>query len=129
MNQKRTADLTQMTVRQVTRRYCTMAMGFSLTVGTLLLVTGHHALGKGLILGTTFGAIDFALMAQTLPARLRSSASQATLRSLAAMAGRNALKAVPLIMAVKSDKFDFPMTVVGIFSIHLCLMADHARRT
>ncbi|MBI9084440.1 MAG: hypothetical protein JEZ11_12640 [Desulfobacterales bacterium] len=118
-----------MTVRQVTRRYCTMAMGLSLTVGTLLLATGNHALGKGLILGTTFAAVDFVLMAQTLPARLRSSAGQAALRSLAAMAGRTALKAVPLVMAVKSDQFDFPMTVVGIFSIHLCLMADHVRRT
>ena len=129
MNPDRTRDLTQMTVRQITRRYCTMAMGLSLSVGTLLLVTGHHGLGKGLILGTTFGAIDFVWMAQTLPARLKSATRQAALGSLAARVGRFALKAVPLIMAVRSDQFDFPMTVVGIFSVHLCLMADQVKRT
>lgn len=129
MDPKRATDLNPMTVRPIIRRYCTMAMGLSLTVGTMLLIMGYHALGKGLILGTIFGTIDFVLMAQALPARLRSAVAQATLRSLAAMAGRTALKAVPLIMAATFDTFDFPMTVAGLFSIHLCLMADQVKRT
>ena len=122
--ERTTTDRIQAPLSRVTRRYCTMAMGYALPVGALLIVAGLPAMGKGLILGALFAAVDFVLMAQALPLRLAASAGQAGVRAWVVKIGRFALKAVPLVIAVRLGQIDFPMTVVGLFAVQICLLAD-----
>jgi hypothetical protein len=41
---------------------------------------------------------------------------------------RYALLAIPLILAVRSDRFNFPATAVGIFMVQLVIMIEHGSR-
>ena len=41
---------------------------------------------------------------------------------------RYALLAIPLILAVRSDRFNFPATAVGVFMVQLVIIIEHGSR-
>ena len=49
-------------------------------------------------------------------------------RSLFALLVRYVLLAVPLVLAVQSERFNLPATVVGIFMVQLVILLEHGSR-
>lgn len=115
-------------VLEVQKRYGSRALILAIGTGLLMLGLGHREACRGLVLGGVFSAVNFALMGQLLQYRLAHHRRSAARRSFAAMMLRYALLAVPLIVAVKSDRFNLPATVVGIFMVQLVILAEQGAR-
>jgi uncharacterized membrane protein len=109
----------------VQKRYIRLALMPAVLLGGLLIVAGQRPLGKGLILGTLFGIVNFFLMALALPMRLRYVRSKALLFSLTSIYVRFALMALPLIWALKHDAVALTTTAVGLFMIQIAILSDH----
>jgi len=116
------------TVLDVQKKYGSRALLLSIGVGLLFLLMGHKDICRGLILGGVFSAVNFALMGQFLHYRLSSNRKTSALRSFIALLLRFALLAIPLIIAVRSDRFDVTATAVGIFAVQLVIMIEHGSR-
>jgi hypothetical protein len=96
--------------------------------GLLFLALGQKGVCRGLVLGGVFSAVNFALMGQALHYRLSDNRKAATRRSLLSLLLRYALLAIPLILAVRSDRFNFSATAVGLFMVQLVIMIEHGSR-
>ena len=81
-----------------------------------------------MVLGGVFSAVNFALMGQAIRFRLSDNRKAATRRSLFFLLLRYALLAVPLVLALQSDRFNFPATAVGLFMVQLVIMIEHGSR-
>lgn len=112
-------------IREIQKRYCSRAMIVAIMAGFGLILAGQKPLGKGLVLGTLFSAINFVLMGETLPHRIRKSRGASFGRSLASVGLRYLLLAVPLGMAIRSDQYHVAAVAVGLFMIQLMILADH----
>jgi hypothetical protein len=93
--------------------------------GGLFLLLGEKAVAKGLILGTCFSVVNFFLLGKSIPLTLGRSRNRARLIGLGSILFRYLVLAVPLIAAVKSNKFDFAAVVAGIFAVQIAIMIDH----
>ncbi len=113
-----------LSLRQPLRRYGSIALTIAVVVGGSLMVCGHTALGKGLILGSLFSVVNFVLMAIALPMRLGRGRGPSTLISLASIGMRYALLAAPLILAAKHPHLSILTTAVGLFMIQLAILLD-----
>jgi hypothetical protein len=116
------------TVLDVQKKYGSRALMLAIGAGLLFLVMGQKGICRGLVLGGVFSAVNFALMGQMLRHRLSDNRKAATRRSLVALLLRYALLAIPLILAVRSDRFNFPATAVGIFMVQLVIIIEHGSR-
>jgi hypothetical protein len=116
------------TVLDVQKKYSSRALMLAIGAGLLFLVMGQKGICRGLVLGGVFSAVNFALMGQMLRHRLSDNRKAATRRSLVALLLRYALLAIPLILAVRSDRFNFPATAVGIFMVQLVIIIEHGSR-
>ncbi len=119
---------TDTTVLDLQKKYSSRALMLAIGAGLLFLVLGQKGICRGLVLGGVFSAINFALMGQTLRYRLSNNRKAATLRSLISLLSRYLLLAIPLVVSVRSDRFNFPATVVGIFMVQLVIMIEHGSR-
>jgi hypothetical protein len=116
------------TVLDVQKKYGSRALMLAIGAGLLFFVMGQKGICRGLVLGGVFSAVNFALMGQMLRHRLSDNRKAATRRSLVALLLRYALLAIPLILAVRSDRFNFPATAVGIFMVQLVIIIEHGSR-
>ncbi len=112
-------------MRDVQKRYIRLALTLAVLLGGLLMVIGQRPLGKGLILGTLFGIVNFMLMALALPMRLRYVRGKALLLSLTSIYVRLALMALPLIWALRHDSVALISTAAGLFMIQIAIFGDH----
>lgn len=112
-------------VWDVQKRYVRLALVLAVSLGGALMLIGQRPLGKGLILGTLFGVVNFILMALALPVRLRYVRGKALLFSLTSIYGRFALMALPLIWALKHDSVALTTTAAGLFMIQIAILGDH----
>jgi hypothetical protein len=119
---------TDATVHDTQKKYGSRALLLSIGLGLLFLAMGHKSICRGLVLGGVFSAVNFALMGQLLSYRISYNRRTSALRSFIALALRFALLAVPLIFAVRSVRFDFAATVVGIFTVQLVIMIEQGTR-
>jgi hypothetical protein len=119
---------TDTTVLDLQKKYGSRALMLAIGTGLLFLVMGQKEICRGLVLGGVFSAVNFALMGQMLQHRLSGSRKAATRRSLVALLLRYALLAIPLVLAVRSDRFNFPATAVGIFMVQLVIIIEHGSR-
>jgi hypothetical protein len=110
------------------KKYASRALMLAIGVGLICLVIGQKEMCRGLVLGGLFSAVNFLLMGHLLHFRLSENRKTATLRSLGAMLLRYMLLAIPLVLSVRSDRFNFPATVVGIFMVQLTIMIEHGSR-
>ena len=62
--------------KQTQKRYVTRALTLSIMVGLLFILVGQKAVGKGLMLGTIFGVLNFILMGQSIAWKLGRSKSK-----------------------------------------------------
>ena len=116
------------TVLDVQKKYGSRALMLAIGAGLLFLVMGQKGICRGLVLGGVFSALNFALMGQMIHHRLGDSRKSATRRSLFGLLLRYALLAIPLVLAVQSDRFNFPATAVGIFMVQLVIIIEHGSR-
>ena len=112
-------------LRQTQKKYCSRAMTAAIFAGLFLILAGQKPVGKGLILGTVFSIVNFILMAQMLPHRIGKSKNKTFFLSFGSIVLRYFLLAVPLIIAIKLDQYNFIAVVFGIFMVQFVILADH----
>lgn len=112
-------------LRQTQKKYCSRAITAAIFVGLFLILAGQKPGGKGLILGTVFSIINFILMAQMLPHRIGKTKNKTFFLSFGSIALRYFLLAVPLIIAIKLDQYNFISVVLGIFMVQFVILGDH----
>ena len=112
-------------IRKTQKKYCSRAITAAIFIGFFFIIIGQTPMGKGLILGTIFSIINFILMGETLPLRIGKSNNKTFLLSLLSIFFRYILLAVPLIIAVKFDQYNFISVIFGIFMIQFFILADH----
>ena len=112
-------------IRETQKKYCTGAITIAIFIGLFFILAGQKPIGKGLILGTIFSIINFIIMGEILPLRIGKSKNKAFLFSIGSIFFRYILLAVPMIIAVKFEQYNFISVIVGIFMIQLFILADH----
>ena len=112
-------------LRQTQKKYCSRAITAAIFVGLFLILAGQKPVGKGLILGTVFSIVNFILMAQMLPIRIGKSKNKTFFLSFGSIVLRYFLLAVPLIIAIKFDQYNFIGVVFGIFMVQFVILGDH----
>lgn len=112
-------------IRQTQKKYSSRAVAAAIGVGLVLILAGYKPMGRGLILGTLFSVINFVVMGEILPMKLGKSGKKVFILSLGSLLLRYLLLAVPLVIAVKLERFHLLSTVVGIFMIQFVIVFDH----
>jgi len=112
-------------IRQIQKKYCTRAITAAIFTGFFFILAGQKPVGKGLILGTFFSILNFILMGEILPFKMDRTKGKTFVFSLGSFIFRNLLLAVPLIMAIKLEQYNFFAVVIGIFFVQLFILADH----
>ena len=120
--------VTGTTTLDIQKKYASRALMVAIGAGLLFLSMGQKEVCRGLVLGGVFSAINFVLMGQLLHFRLSGNRHSQTRRSFLMLLMRYALLAIPLVLSARSDRFNFPATVVGIFMIQLVILIDHGYR-
>ena len=116
-------------IREIQKKYCSRAMLAAIFVGLVFILTGQSAVGKGLILGTFFSIINFILMGEALPLKIGISRGKSFFFSIGSIFFRFAIMGIPLIIAIKSVKFNLFAVIGGIFMIQIIILADHIVQT
>jgi len=112
-------------IRETQKKYCTGAIIVAIFIGLFFILAGQKPVGKGLILGTIFSIINFIIMGETLPLRIGKSNNKTFFFSLGSIFFRYILLAVPMIIAVKFEQYNFISVILGIFMIQFFILADH----
>jgi hypothetical protein len=112
-------------VKQVQKKYTSLALTLSIAVGLLFILMGHKPVGKGLILGTIFSVLNFILMGKSIALNFGRSKVKTFSLSMGSIIVRYLLLAIPLIVAVKYAQFNLMAAVLGIFMIQLVILAEH----
>jgi len=112
-------------IRQLQRRYGSRAITWAVIGALIFLLFGLKPISRGLVLGALFSVINFVLIGQLLPRKLGKTRGRLYLFSLGSTALRFLLLSLPLILAVKSMRFDFVATVAGIFMVQIVILVDH----
>jgi hypothetical protein len=111
--------------REALKRYCSRAMAAAILIGAALIFGGLPAWGKGLIAGTLFSILNFILMAEALPHRMRESRPRAAVISLGWLLLRYCLMAVPMILALVYHLFHPAAAAIGLFFVQLVILTEH----
>lgn len=112
-------------LRQAQKKYCSRAITVAIFVGFFLILAGQKPLGKGLILGSVFSAVNFILIGETLPMRKGQSKKRTFFLSIGSILLRYFFLAIPLIMAIKLEQFNLFAVIFGIFMIQLVIFTDY----
>ena len=112
-------------VKQVQKKYSSLALTFSIIVALVFILMGHKALGKGLILGAIFSVLNFILMGKSIVLNFGRSKAKTFSISMGSIIIRYLLLAIPLIAAVKYEQFNLVAAILGIFMIQLVILAEH----
>ena len=112
-------------VKQTQKKYGSRAIWIAIVVAVVLFLAGYKPVGKGLVLGTIFSAINFVLIGKALPLRIGYTKRKTFLLSLGSILFRYALMAIPIVAAVKYEQFDLVGAILGLFMIQFVILADH----
>jgi len=111
-------------LKQTTRKYCSRSIVTAVVIGILLILFDFRPMGRGVILGTIFSVINFVIIGETIPMRIGKTKKNSFLLAIGSIGVRYALLAVPLVISIKSVRFNIPATVCGLFMIQLMIMTD-----
>jgi hypothetical protein len=112
-------------VKQVQKKYTTLALTLSIGAGIVFILMGHKPLGKGLILGAIFSVLNFILMGKSIVLNFGRSKAKTFSISMGSIIIRYLLLAIPLIAAVKYEQFNLVAAILGIFMIQIVILAEH----
>ncbi len=116
-------------VRSMQKKLCSQAMLAAIAGALILILFGEKAVGKGLVLGTLFSALNFVLMGQFFHHTMSSSRTRASAAAFGSIFFRFALMAVPLIISIRLDSIHIIGVVIGIFMVQLTILFNHIVRT
>ena len=111
-------------VKQVQKKYSSLALTVSIGVALVFILMGHKPLGKGLILGAIFSVLNFILMGKSIVLNFGRSKAKTFTISMGSIIFRYLLLAIPLIAAVKYEQFNLTATILGIFMIQLVILVE-----
>lgn len=114
----------QTSIHGVQKRYVSLTLIAAIIGGGGLIALGFAPLGKGLLAGSLFSALNFWLMAKTLPSRLGHGRAKTFLVSITSIYGRYALMALPLILAVKLPQLAVSTVAIGLFAVQLVILGE-----
>ncbi len=112
-------------LRQTQKRYCSRAMIAAIFIGIALMLLGFIPIAKGLIIGAIFSTINFVIMGETLASRLNKSRKKSTFAALGSISVRFAIMAIPIVIAIRSDKFNIFAVFAGLFAVQAIIMSEH----
>jgi len=112
------------TVKHLQQRYCGGALTAAILIGLGVYMAGWPAVTRGVLLGSLFSSLNFALLGLNLTRKLTGHHRRGTLLTLSAQLGRYLLWAVPVIVAVRWPGVDLPSTVAGLFMVPACIVLD-----
>jgi len=112
------------TVKHFQRRYCGGALTAAILIGLGVYMAGWPTVTRGILLGSLFSSLNFALLGRSLTRKLTGDQRPGTLPTLATQTGRYLLWAVPVVIAVKWPAVDLPSTVAGLFMVPACIVLD-----
>jgi len=115
------------TLKQLQKRYCSLAMALAIGGALVFVVFGYKPLGRGLVLGTLFSIINFILMGQNIQARMGKTQARTTFLALVSVFFRFALMAVPIVVAVKFEPYHIATAVIGLFMVQIVLFAENIK--
>jgi hypothetical protein len=115
-------------IRTVEKRYSSVAMTMAVSFGLILILADMKPMGKGLILGTLFSALNFILMGETITRRIAASRKGSAVRAGISLLLRYVLLAIPLILAIKFPSYHLATTIAGLFMIQILILAHHTGR-
>ena len=111
-------------IRYLQRRYCGGALTLAVILSVGSYLAGWPAVTRGLIVGSLFSALNFALLGKTMARKLADPRRGGGLITLVAQLGRYLLWAVPVVIAVKLPPVDLPATIAGLFMVPIFIIAD-----
>lgn len=113
-------------IRETQKKYCSRALTTAILIGFIFILAAQKPIAKGLIIGTFASILNFILIGETLPGRLRqSSKNKAFAFSLGSIFLRFALMAVPLVIAIKSEGYNLFAVAGGLFMVQAMILVDH----
>jgi hypothetical protein len=115
-------------IRETQKKYCSLAIIIAIFAAISFFLLGLKPVGKGLILGTLFSILNFILMGESLPMKVGQTKNKAMALSFLSIFFRYGLMAVPLIAAIKLERFNFAATVCGLFMVQFVILADEVIR-
>ena len=115
-------------LKQTQKEYCSQAMLLAIGAAMIFLVTGAKPISKGLILGTLFSILNFVLIAQSLPSRLEKGRGKTFVLCLSSVWLRYVVLAVPLIVALKLEEFNFFAAAAGILMVQVVILGRQVVR-
>ncbi len=116
-------------IREIQKKYCSWSLVTAIVAGFFLIAAGQSPVGKGLILGTLFSSINFALMGEVLPHKIGKSRSKTYVIALGSIFSRYLLLAVPIVLGIKfPDKYNLCAVIIGIFMVQLLIFLDYLKR-
>jgi hypothetical protein len=107
------------------KKFSSWAMTSAIIIAFACLILDEKAIAKGIVLGTLFSIINFVMLGRSIPMVLGRSVGKTRAIGLISILSRYALLAVPLIVGIKSDAFNFIAVVVGIFAIQIVTMVNY----
>lgn len=113
-------------IRQTQKKYGSMALIAAIFAGMVFILLGEKAVAKGIILGTIFSVLNFVLLGQILPMIAGNPRKKSTFYSMGSIGIRFGLLAIPLILSLKMQAFNFAAAVIGIFMVQILIFADLA---
>ena len=115
-------------IRRSQKKYGSMTMVMAIFVGLFFILIGQKPIAKGLILGALFSVLNFVLIGEVLPMMIGKTRRTSTFYSLGSITFRFGLLAIPLILSLKMEAFNFAAAVVGIFMVQIIIIGDHIVR-
>ena len=115
-------------IRQTQKKYCSRAIIVAIIAGFCFILAGYRPMGKGLILGTLFSIFNFILMGETLPMRINKTRNRTFLLALGSTFFRYGLMAIPIVLAIKLDQFNFFAATAGLFLVQAVILGDHLKQ-
>lgn len=110
---------------KIQKRICSQAITSAIILAVFFLFIHEKAIAKGLLLGTCFSIINFLLLGKSIPMTLGRSLAKARFIGLTSVLSRYVVLAIPLVMAIKLESFNFIAVVVGIFAVQIITLADY----
>ena len=112
-------------VKRTQKKFCSWALTSAIMVAFVFIIVGEKPIAKGLIMGTLFSIVNFVLLGRSIPLALGQSVGRARVVGLASILARYAVLAIPLIVGIKSDTFNFIAVVIGIFAVQIVTLVDY----
>jgi len=110
---------------QLQRRICSVTLKSALVLALFFLIIQENAIAKGLVLGTLSSIINFLLLGISIPMTLGHTRYRAGFIGLISIVARYALLAIPLIIGIKLDSFNFVAVVIGVFAVQIVTLIEH----